>query len=68
MLSECVKPLLDLGLGGYRSGQTGQTVNLLAMPSQVRILHPPLFLMLAVGVCEKLGLFGQIFARGSWCI
>ena len=28
---------------GYRSGQTGQTVNLLAMPSQVRILHPPLF-------------------------
>ena len=29
-------------LGGYRSGQTGQTVNLLAMPSQVRILHPPL--------------------------
>ena len=27
--------------GGYRSGQTGQTVNLLALPSQVRILHPP---------------------------
>ncbi len=27
--------------GGYRSGQTGQTVNLLAMPSQVRILHLP---------------------------
>ena len=26
---------------GYRSGQTGQTVNLLAMPSQVRILPPP---------------------------
>ncbi len=29
-------------MGGYRSGQTGQTVNLLAQPSQVRILHPPL--------------------------
>ena len=29
-------------LGGYRSGQTGQTVNLLALPSQVRILLPPL--------------------------
>ena len=29
--------------GGYRSGQTGQTVNLLALPSQVRILLPPLF-------------------------
>ena len=28
--------------GGYRSGQTGQTVNLMAMPSQVRILYPPL--------------------------
>ncbi len=27
---------------GYRSGQTGQTVNLLAKPSEVRILPPPL--------------------------
>ena len=35
--SEC-----DTGKGGYRSGQTGQTVNLMALPSQVRILHPPL--------------------------
>ena len=26
---------------GFRSGQTGQTVNLLAMPSKVRILIPP---------------------------
>ena len=26
---------------GYRSGQTGQTVNLLAKPSEVRILPPP---------------------------
>ncbi len=29
-------------LVGYRSGQTGQTVNLLAQPSEVRILPPPL--------------------------
>ena len=28
--------------GVTEAGQTGQTVNLLAMPSQVRILHPPL--------------------------
>ena len=26
---------------GYSSGQRGQTVNLLALPSQVRILPPP---------------------------
>ena len=26
---------------GYSSGQRGQTVNLLAMPSEVRILPPP---------------------------
>ena len=28
--------------GGFPSGQRGQTVNLMAMPSQVRILHSPL--------------------------
>ena len=28
-------------LGRYSSGQRGQTVNLLALPSQVRILPPP---------------------------
>ena len=28
-------------LEGYSSGQRGQTVNLLALPSQVRILPPP---------------------------
>jgi hypothetical protein len=28
-------------LGGYQSGQMGQTVNLLAQPSEVRILLPP---------------------------
>ena len=27
--------------GGFPSGQRGQTVNLVAQPSQVRILHPP---------------------------
>ena len=30
--------------GGYQSGQMGQTVNLLAMPSVVRIHHHPLLL------------------------
>jgi|SaaInl8_200m_RNA_FD_contig_41_527242_length_736_multi_4_in_0_out_0_1 hypothetical protein len=29
-------------LGGFPSGQRGQTVNLLAQPSQVQILHLPL--------------------------
>ena len=29
-------------LGGFPSGQRGQTVNLMAMPSKVQILHPPL--------------------------
>ena len=28
--------------GGFPSGQRGQTVNLMALPSQVRILHPPI--------------------------
>jgi hypothetical protein len=28
-------------MGGYRSGQTGLTVNQLALPSEVRILHRP---------------------------
>ena len=32
-------------LGRFRSGQTGQTVNLLAMPSKVRILPCPLPLL-----------------------
>ena len=31
--------------GGYQSGQMGQTVNLLAMPSVVRIHHYPLSLI-----------------------
>ena len=30
-------------MGGYQSGQMGQTVNLLAMPSVVRIHHHPHF-------------------------
>ena len=29
-------------LGGFQSGQMEQTVNLLAKPSEVRILLPPL--------------------------
>jgi hypothetical protein len=29
------------GTGGFPSGQRGQTVNLMALPSQVRILYPP---------------------------
>jgi hypothetical protein len=33
---------LERVTGGFPSGQRGQTVNLMAMPSQVRILHPPL--------------------------
>lgn len=45
--------------GGYRSGQTGQTVNLLAMPSQVRILHPPLAPFHCLILCVGGGL-------GSW--
>ena len=32
---------LDKDMVGFRSGQTGQTVNLLATPSKVRILIPP---------------------------
>ena len=32
----------DKSKGGYQSGQMGQTVNLLAMPSVVRIHHHPL--------------------------
>ena len=39
-----LQPLLRMKrLGGYQSGQMGQTVNLLAMPSVVRIHHHPLF-------------------------
>ena len=34
--------VFEVASGSYRSGQTGQTVNLMAMPSQVRILYSPL--------------------------
>gem|GEM_PF-2511511 len=37
MTSEKEKHTLFLPSGGFRSGQTGQTVNLLALPSMVRI-------------------------------
>lgn len=36
--------------GGFPSGQRGQTVNLMAMPSQVRILHPPFS---STGACPR---------------
>ena len=32
-----------LGVGEFPSGQRGQTVNLMVLPSQVRILLPPPF-------------------------
>jgi hypothetical protein len=35
------------GKGGFPSGQRGQTVNLMAMPSKVRILHSPLERMMS---------------------
>ncbi len=39
----------------YRSGQTGQTVNLMALPSKVRILPRPILMMLFGGiVCEHI--------------
>jgi hypothetical protein len=41
---------------GFRSGQTGQTVNLLATPSKVRILIPPPFLKSPANI-EFAGLF-----------
>src|SRR5579859_789484 len=41
-------------MGSYRSGQTGLTVNQLALPSEVRILHCPpgrnTFVVFPVGV------------------
>ena len=39
----CTRLLRTKRLGSYQSGQMGQTVNLLAMPSVVRIHHYPLF-------------------------
>ena len=40
--SHPLRVLISSRQGGFPSGQRGQTVNLMAMPSQVRILHPPL--------------------------
>lgn len=59
-------------LGGYRSGQTGQTVNLLAMPSQVRILHPPLLQVdfsigeFEIAEREEMGEMGGLLLFRSW--
>ena len=61
-------PCLIEAWGGYRSGQTGQTVNLLAQPSQVRILHPPLFFNRKATHRKKYGLFDQNFAGCLWCL
>ncbi len=42
--------------GSFRSGQTGQTVNLLATPSQVRILHSP-----GSSICSAQARVGDFF-------
>jgi hypothetical protein len=47
---------------GYSSGQRGQTVNLLAKPSEVRILPPPPF----EGWANP-G-FGPVFGFGIWLL
>ena len=38
----------DIGLGRFPSGQREQTVNLMAQPSEVRILPSPPYFLLAV--------------------
>ena len=42
-------------VGSFQSGQMGQTVNLLAQPSKVRILHSP-----SGGVCDTTPLFYSV--------
>ena len=39
-------------MGEFPSGQRGQTVNLVAQPSQVRILLPPFGVDSAIAVCS----------------
>ena len=39
--------------GGYQSGQMGQTVNLLALPSVVRIHHHPLLRIMITNVLAR---------------
>ncbi len=51
-------------LGGFPSGQRGQTVNLMALPSQVRILHPPLMFVVCKPVRSLLG-GGLAAVRGA---
>ncbi len=52
---------INLLMGGYPSGQRGQTVNLLAKPSEVRILLSPSFKPLVAQVlwCQVVALFGE---------
>ena len=47
-------------LEGFPSGQRGQTVNLLAQPSEVRILLPPPFSARSVLIYE--------YDTGSWSV
>jgi hypothetical protein len=44
---------------GYRSGQTGQTVNLLALPSKVRILPPPPFFKRTASAAADAAIFSN---------
>ena len=48
-----------LNSGVYRSGQTGQTVNLMALPSQVRILSRPIIFLAYRRQMAFLAIFGQ---------
>ena len=56
--------------GSFQSGQMGQTVNLLAQPSKVRILHSPIgryiyYISPFFIYCEKSNTFDK---RGEWRI
>ena len=46
--SECARFKARTVQGGFPSGQRGQTVNLMALPSQVRILYPPMHMLVGL--------------------
>ena len=48
-------PIGPIDMDGFPSGQRGQTVNLLATPSKVRILLHPLAVRSLVGRCGSIG-------------
>ena len=59
--------------GGFPSGQRGQTVNLMALPSKVRILHPPFGIAVGVTAPEidfrtprEVGELGRLPVLVSW--